>query len=92
MKLKLDEKQVLRSISDLLVYKPEFAGKAMIDAINSDSRKRDLLENIADFIETKKYSNNREQYLIELKNEIEKIQNKEVKEIFKLSLSTMNED
>lgn len=94
MKLELYEKQLLRSISDLVVYNPVAAYDLFEKA--GDSPIIDRIKNIKTFLVNNKERLPRslsetmqhEQYVDELRIAIDSIEDKEVQKIFKSSLTT----
>ncbi|MGY3924503.1 hypothetical protein LA366_14665 [Aeromonas jandaei] len=91
MELTLDEKQLLSSLSDLVVYKPEIAEYLFSQHdIKKFPYYRDLkgiitlinLYNHGDF--------HSDQYIFDLSSEIQKIQNAEIRSVFESSLNYAN--
>lgn len=90
MKLDLYQKQLLRSISDLVVYNPYGAYELFQEANNIDLF--DKINAIQEFILEYQPQNDKRQdctYINGLQLAIDKLDDKEVKKIFKSSIDTI---
>ena len=88
MSLTLDQKQLVRSISDIIVHNPESARMLLktqhIAELDIFSQIRNVISFVTAYREDEILSNS---YQLDLKNEIDKVTNKEMKIILESSFS-----
>lgn len=88
MELTLDEKQLLSSLSDLVVYKPDLADYLFSQHNLENFPYYDDLKGIVTLLNRYNHNDfNSDYYIKDLSSEINKIQNTEIRNIFEASLS-----